>query len=129
MATSGGVPAARRALMSVRKSRPAVYFTSMPLAALKAAVTLRNASCSLPLQSEKTSIDPADFPVERALPPKLLAASAADTTTPTATASDIRRQCFFIYPPRSPGGRSLGSPQQANRRFDTRLSGQDATRV
>src|SRR5256885_961931 len=59
MPMSGGFPAARRVRTSGMKSRAEVYSTLMPVLAVKAAVTFRNASFSLPPQSDSTSMEPA----------------------------------------------------------------------
>src|SRR5205085_1656230 len=56
---SGGSPAANRVRMSGMKLRADVYLTSMPEFAVNCFATLRNASCSLPPQSERTSTEPA----------------------------------------------------------------------
>src|SRR5436309_12370622 len=68
MPMSGGFPAARRVRTSGMKSRAEVYSTLMPVLAVKAAVTFRNASLSLPPQSDSTSIEPALRFVGFALP-------------------------------------------------------------
>src|SRR5512142_2796141 len=57
MPMSGGLPAARRVRISGMKSRADVYCTLIPVAFVKAAVTFRNASFSLPPHSESTSIE------------------------------------------------------------------------
>ena len=70
------------------KSRADVYFTSMPVFLVKASVTFRNASFSLPPHSEKTSIEPALRFVGFAL---IAVAVKPAPTTASATANVMKR--------------------------------------
>src|SRR5262245_43256773 len=103
---SGGLPAAMRVRTSGMKSRADVYFTSMPVAFVNAAVTFRNAACSLPPHSESTSIEPAWRFVGFALI-AVAVNPAARTTSATADAiSDFRRFnsiLLLFSPPCLPG--------------------------
>src|SRR6185436_2679065 len=104
IATSGGFPAASRVRIAGTKSRAVVYWTSIPVFALKAAVTFRNASFSAPPHSERTSI----FPAERAAGFELAVAANVAAIAPSTTASRTSQERRFnSIPPRS-GGWLLG---------------------
>src|SRR5437870_7520756 len=91
MPMSGGFPAARRVRTSGMKSRAEVYSTLMPVSLVNAAVTFRNASFSLPPQSERTSMELALRFVGFALI-AVAVNPAARTASATADAiSDFRR--------------------------------------
>src|ERR671930_400482 len=97
IATSGGLPAASRVRITGSKSRAPVYVTSIPVLSVNAFVTLRNASFSLPPQSERTSIFfAAGF--------ELAVAANVAATTPSTTASRTSQERRFkSIPPRSGG--------------------------
>ena len=88
---SGGFPAAIRVRTSGMKSRAEVYSTLMPVAFVNAAVTLRNASFSLPPQSERTSIEPALRFVGFALIAVAVNPAARTASVMADAMSDLRR--------------------------------------
>src|SRR5207253_4902847 len=104
MPTSGGFPAARRVRTSGMKSRADVYWTLMPVFAVNAAVTFRNATFSLPPQSERTSME---FALRFAgFAPTLVAVRPA-TSRMSAKANatnDLRRFTRFLLPCGGTGG-------------------------
>src|SRR6476646_375535 len=107
---SGGFPAAMRVRTSGMKSRAEVYSTLMPVAFVNAAVTLRNASFSLPPQSERTSMEPALLFVGFALI-AVAVNPAARTAGVTADAmSDLRRFPRILLLLQTPLSLSMLSP-------------------
>src|SRR5947209_13864943 len=95
MAMSGGLPAASRVRTSGMKSRAEVYWTLMPVLAVKAAVTFRNASLSLPPQSDSTSMEPALRFAGFALP-AVAVNPAPRTASATASVMNLLRRFNLI---------------------------------
>src|SRR3954464_5702218 len=91
MPISGGFPAASRVRISGMKSRAEGESTLLPVAFVKASVTFRNASFSLPPQSERTSIEPACFFVGFALIAAAVKPAARMAIAQADAISDLRR--------------------------------------
>src|SRR6266542_2817630 len=119
IATSGGLPAARRVRITGTKSRAVVYSTLVPVFCVNASVTFRNAAFSLPPHSERTSILPAERAAGFELAVAANVAAIAPVTTASSTSQERRFNSILLLQAAGFPGRHVWSTP----RFDSTLRG------